>query len=275
MAFLDEGTPCWEKCNAGGSGDTAIEPDTERYLLVVGSKAARAELATVRLTSAATHKIYGVTDQEGANPNEDIEPYALSLDRRIRIKRRQKLRCRVITAYKASSATDALIGPGSVLNARVYRGAVSAAPNPESGNQVILLLDSNGDPDAFQISIGNTAYQNASVAAALGTSGKFLGSLTGAESDSGGVSSLDTAKAYFDADAVVRFNASNRYYYFDGTALRRVIYTPGNFGNKISPSANSGQRGWGIMGDSGEGKVVGGETIDGKHYADFFVDKSA
>ena len=274
MAFLDEGTPRWEKCNAGGPGDTAIDADTERHLLVVGSKAGRAALATVRLTSAATHKIYGVTDQEGANPNEDIEPYTLSLDRRIRIKRRQKLRCRVTTAYKASSATDALIGPGSALNGRVYRGAVSVAPNAESGNQVILLLDSNGDPAVFQISTGNAAYQNASVAAALGSTGKFLGSLTGAEAGSDDVLSLATARAYFDANPD-QFTASNAYYYFDGTALRRVVYTPGNFGNKISPSANSGQRGWGVMGNSGEGKVVSGETIDGKHYADFFVDKSA
>ena len=274
MAFFDEGTPRWEKCNAGGPGDTAIGPDTERYLLVVGSKAARAALATVRLTSAATHKIYGVTDQEGANPNEDIEPYNLSDDRRVRIKRRQKLRCRVTTAYKVSAATDVLIASGNTLNSRVYRGAVSVAPNAESGNQVILLLDSNGKPNTFQTSTGNAAYQNATVAAALGSTGKFLGNLTGAEADSDDVSSLATARAYFDSDPD-RFTASNTYYYFDGTALRRLAYTPGNFGNKITPSANSGQRGWGVMGNSGEGNVVGGETIDGKHYADFFVDKSA
>lgn len=274
MTFFDEGISRWEKCNAGGSGDTAIGAATERYLLVVGSKAARAVLATVRLTSAATQKIYGVTDQEGANPNEAIEPYNLSLDRRIRIKRRQKLRCRVTTAYKASGATDALIGSGSALNSRIYRGAVSVAPNAESGNQVILLLDSNGDPDRFQTSTGNAAYQNATVAAALGSTGKFLGTLSGAEAGSDNVSSLATARAYFDVNPD-RFTASNAYYYFDGRTLRRVVYTPGNFGNKISPSADSGQRGWGVMGSSGEGTVVSGETIDGKHYADFFVDKSA
>ena len=274
MAFLDEGSPRWEKCIAGGLGDTAISADTERYLLVVGSRTARADLTTVVLTSVATQKIYGVTDQEGANPNEDINPYNLSLDRRIRIKRRQKLRCRVTKAYRVSSAVDTLIASGSTLNSRTYRGAVSTAPGTEGGNQVILLLDNNGNPDTFQTSTGNAAYQNATIAAALGSTGKFLGSIAGAEADSGGVSSLATAKAYFDTDPS-RFTTSNTYYYFDGTALRSVVYTPGNFGNKISPSATSGQEGWGVMGNSGEGRVVDGETIDGKHYADFFIDKSA
>ena len=272
MAFFDEGTPRWEKCIAGGSGDTAVDASTERYLLVTGSRASRADLTTVALTNAATDKIYGVTDQKGANPNEEIDPYTLSLDRNIRIKRSEKLRCRVTTAYKTSSATDTLIASGSTLNSRTYRGAVSTAPGTEAGNQVILLLDGNGDPDKFQRSTGSNAYQDATVAAALGATGKFLGSITGAESNSSGVSSLAAARAYFDADPS-RFDASNTYYYFDGTALRSLTYTPSNFGNKIAPSATSGQEGWGVMGASGEGKVVGGETIDGKHYADFFFDE--
>ena len=273
MGFIDEGSPRWETCEAGGSGAVLVNAETEDYLLVVGSKAPGSRQVSVQLTNTATAVIYGVTNR--AKAVESVDPYSLANVREVRIKRGEKLRCRVTTPYNESVVTDALVAIDATINARAYKGAHTTAPAHATGNQVILLLDNNGAASSFQRSQGNTAYANMTVAQALGTTGKFLGSITGAESGSSGVNSLVAARAYFDADTS-RYNTRNTYYYFDGSALKTLTYTPApdNFGDKITPSAKVGQEGWGVMGSSGIGRVVDGETIDGKHYADFWFDES-
>ena len=182
MTFLDEGTPRWEDCIAGGSGPVAVNADTEDHLLVVGSKAPGARQVTVRLTNTATDVIHGVTDR--VKSVESFDPFALAKGREVRIKRGEKLRCRVTTPYNESVVSDALVAIDASINSRAYKGAVATAPARATGNQVILLLDNNGAPVSFQRSQGNTAYANMTVSQALGNRGKFLGSISGAESDS-------------------------------------------------------------------------------------------
>ena len=102
MAFLDEGTPRWEKCNAGGANATAVTASTPRYSLLVGSHAAVTDkLATVALANVATQKPYGVLDQGGADTNETMDPYTLKSSRKCRVKRSEKLRVRADAAYTA------------------------------------------------------------------------------------------------------------------------------------------------------------------------------
>lgn len=50
-----------------------------------------------------------------------------------------------------------------------------------------------------------------------------------------------------------------------------AAYTAANHGQKITPSATNGQEGQGVMGATGVGRIVDGETIESKHYADFFM----
>ena len=103
MAFYDEGTPRWEKCNAGGANTTAVTASTPRWSLVVGSQAAATDkLATVELANATTERPYGVLDQEGADKNETMDPYTLKSSRKCRIKRSEKLRVRASAAYATS-----------------------------------------------------------------------------------------------------------------------------------------------------------------------------
>ena len=100
MAFLDEGTPRWEKCTAGGSGDTAVAANTPRWSLLVGTKPGLTDdLTTVALTDAATQKPYGVLDQDGSDKNPTMDPYSLKSARRCRVKRSEKLRVRASAAY--------------------------------------------------------------------------------------------------------------------------------------------------------------------------------
>ena len=147
MAFLDEGKPRWEDCEAAGSGDTQITATTEEFLLVTGTKAPGDKYTKCELTNAADDVIFGVTRH--VSPKMAYDPYIHKKIRMVSVKRGEKLRCRV-----------------------------------------------------------------------------------------------------------------------------KVAYTAANFGKKIVPSANSGEEGWGIIGDSGIGRVVDGETIDGKHYADFWYEES-
>ena len=50
MAFKDQGTPRWETCIAGGTGDVIVDADTDEFLLVKGDRAPGAKYATVELT---------------------------------------------------------------------------------------------------------------------------------------------------------------------------------------------------------------------------------
>ena len=140
----------------------------------------------------------------------------------------------------ASSITTAVVSVGDTVNAHTYTGAGATAPSPENVDEVFLVTVS-GAASTFQISTGSAAYADATLAEALGATGKFLGDITDAETDSDSVVSDETAKAYFDADPS-RYVSTHTYYFFDGTDLKTVVYT-------ASPA------------NGGKGKIVNGGTL--------------
>jgi len=121
-----------------------------------------------------------------------------------------------------SSASATVVVSGDTLNSRTYRGDHGTAPAPQARNEVVLIT-SGGNPSKFQTSTGAAAYADATVEEALGTNGKFLGSITGAEPDSSNVNSSATAKTYFDT-VPSRYVEGNTYYFFHSGQLRILHY---------------------------------------------------
>ena len=66
-------------------------------MLVKGDKAVGAKYAVVRLTTAATEIILGVT--AGVDSEATMDPYELASSRKVRVKTSKKLRARTATAY--------------------------------------------------------------------------------------------------------------------------------------------------------------------------------
>lgn len=136
-----------------------------------------------------------------------------------------QLRIALSSASKttASRITTVAVATDTAINNRDYKGDGASAPSPAVGNQVFLITDS-GAASKFQVSDGNTAYIDATVAEALGANGRFLGVIDGAEEGSTAVTTNTAAKTYFDADPS-RYDSSLTYYFFNGTDLRTVTYT--------------------------------------------------
>lgn len=126
------------------------------------------------------------------------------------------------------------------INGFTYIGDGATAPAPQNIDEVFLVTAS-GAASKFQKSEGSAAYAEATVTEALGATGKFLGDITGAETDSDTVVSDETAKAYFDADPS-RYVSTNTYYFYDGTDLKIVEYTA-------------------VPADGGKGKIVNGGKL--------------
>lgn len=143
-----------------------------------------------------------------------------------------------------SRITAAVVAEGDSINSFSYTGAGATAPTPENEDE-LFLVTASGAASKFQTSTGTAAYADATVAAALGATGKFLGDITGAETSSDTVVSDETAKAYFDEDPS-RYVATNTYYFFDGTNLKIVTYT-------AAPTSG------------GKGKIVNGGTLKFYH----------
>jgi hypothetical protein len=114
MAFKDEGTPRWETCEAGGSGDTVVNADTDEFLLVKGDRAAGAKYATVELTDLATEIIKGVT--RGVDSEETMDPYELSTSRKVSIKTSKKMRARTATAYVVANYGQTVVPDATAGN---------------------------------------------------------------------------------------------------------------------------------------------------------------
>ena len=123
-----------------------------------------------------------------------------------------------------SSVSSTTVAADTVINSRQYKGDGGSVTGKGTGNQ-LFLITSAGAASKFQISDGNVDYADTTVADALGSTGKFLGTITGAEIGSTAVISDTTAKAYFDADPS-RYDSGNTYYYYDGTDLKTVTYVP-------------------------------------------------
>ena len=100
MAFLDEGHSRWTEYVQSGSGNTAIDSDTEDWLLVKGSQATTDKYRAAQLTNAATDVIDGVT--QGADDFKSIDPYKPEEHNLVRVKTAEKLRVRTATAYVAT-----------------------------------------------------------------------------------------------------------------------------------------------------------------------------
>lgn len=113
MAFLDEGQPRWDTYKQGGTGNTAVTSETERWLLVTATKAPTDKYATVKLTNATTDVIEGVTD--GGDDFNSTDPYTLKDQKLIRIKTGKKIRVRSATAYVASNRNKG-ITPSAAAN---------------------------------------------------------------------------------------------------------------------------------------------------------------
>lgn len=113
MAFLDEGQPRWDTYKQGGTGDTAVTSDTERWLLVTATKAPTDKYATVALTSAATDVIEGVTD--GGDDFNSTDPYTREDQKLVRVKTGSKIRVRSATAY-ASANRNKGIAPSAAAD---------------------------------------------------------------------------------------------------------------------------------------------------------------
>ena len=145
-----------------------------------------------------------------------------------------------------SGITSAVVAEGDTINSFGFTGHGATAPAPENTDEVFLVTAS-GAASKFQTSEGAAAYADATVAEALGATGKFLGDITGAETGSDTVVSDETAKAYFDADPS-RFVSTNTYFLFDGTNLKTVTYTA-------------------VPTSGGKGKVVNGGTLTVRNYA--------
>lgn len=142
---------------------------------------------------------------------------------------------RAKAAYAMANNGDPVILPGTIVtatvvatdatvNSRDYKGDGATASGGGAGDQLFLITDS-GAASKFQVSDGNVAYADATVEVALGANGRFLGVITGAEDGSTSVVSDAAAKAYFDADPS-RYDSALTYYFFDGTDLKTVTYTP-------------------------------------------------
>ena len=124
MAFKDEGTPRWETCIAGGSGDTAVSADTDEFLLVEGDRTVGAKYATVQLTNHATNDVIrGVT--AGVDTEETMDPYDLLSSRKTRIKTSKKLRARTNTAYTAADY-DSRVAPDATAGREGFVAVVSS-----------------------------------------------------------------------------------------------------------------------------------------------------
>lgn len=127
MAFFDEGTPRWDTCIAGGSGDDAVTATTEEFLLVEGDKDPGDKYTTVKLTNPAdaaaanTMDIYGVT-AGGSDTDASMDPYELKSSRKIRIKTSKKLRCRTATAYVAANHGQKVV-PSHAANEKGWGNA--------------------------------------------------------------------------------------------------------------------------------------------------------
>ena len=140
---------------------------------------------------------------------------------------------RAAAAYARANNGDPIILPGTTvtsatvaidtaINGRDYKGDGTVGTGQSAGDE-LFLVTVGGAASKFQVSDGNTAYADATVAEALGTNGRFLGVITGAEAGSTSVVSDAAAKAYFDADAS-RYDSDLTYYFFDGTDLKTVTY---------------------------------------------------
>lgn len=122
-----------------------------------------------------------------------------------------------------SSVLSATVSSGDTLNSQTYRGNGASAPSPNNNDEVFLVT-SGRMASKFQTSTGRANYTDVTITEALGSSGKFLGAITGAEADSASVNSEAMAKAYFD-EQPSRYKRANTYYYFDGTDLKTITYT--------------------------------------------------
>ena len=151
-------------------------------------------------------------------------------------------------------ATDA------TLNTRTYRGDGETAPAPESTNE-LFLVTANDAASKFQISTGSAAYADATVTQALGATGKFLGNITGAETGSAAVVSETTALAYFDANPTQRYIATNTYYFFDGTTLKTITWTPTDWQKLAAPPAGQPTPGTNNFDDDGQWHGEAGQYL--------------
>ena len=142
MAFKDQGTPRWETCIAGGTGDVIVDADTDEFLLVKGDRAPGAKYATVELTNHATNdRIRGVTS--GVDSEETTDPYELATSRKVRVKTSKLLRARTDTAYVAADfdrrvAPDATSGQEGYV-ATVTSGGVGRCVGGETINSIHYL----------------------------------------------------------------------------------------------------------------------------------------
>ena len=101
MALRDFGNNKFvQDCVPGGTGSTAITKDTKPYLLVTASKAVGTNVATVKLTSAATELIHGTTRKTDENNTYDI--YAKSYTKRTSIDRSNFQWVEAAAAYVAA-----------------------------------------------------------------------------------------------------------------------------------------------------------------------------
>ena len=140
MAFKDQGTPRWDTCIAGGTGDVAVNADTDEFLLIKGDLAPGAKYPTVELTNHATNdKIRGVT-AGGVDDEATMDPYDLTETVKLRVKTSKKLRARSSAAYAAADygrriAPDATSGNEGYVSA-VTSGGVGRCVGGETIDSV-------------------------------------------------------------------------------------------------------------------------------------------